>query len=75
MVNHISSDEWPEWIEIPGSTKRAGFKVRANADKPQASLQRARMMQELARQVTREYLGSGKGGTLPTLSDTEVPDD
>lgn len=72
VVNHISADELPDWIEIPGSTKRAGFKSRANFDKPRETLQRARRGMELARQITKEYFESGKaepGKPLPTVTE------
>lgn len=55
-VIHESMDPYPDRIEIPGSTKRAGFTCRVNADEPGKSIQRIRNMAELARQATKEAL-------------------
>ena len=56
VVYHENVDPYPDRIEIPGSTKRAGFTCRVNADEPGKSFQRIRNMAELARQATKEAL-------------------
>ena len=54
VVIHETMEPYPDRIEISGSTKRAGFSVRVNADEPGKSFQRIRNMAELARQATQE---------------------
>lgn len=51
VVIHETMEPYPDRIEISGSTKRAGFSVRVNADEPGKSFQRIRNMAELAEQV------------------------
>jgi hypothetical protein len=59
-VRHVSEDtsKYPDTITISGSTKRAGYTVRVNADDPHLSTRRIGVMAELAREATRQTLGS-----------------
>jgi hypothetical protein len=56
VVYHENADPYPDRIEMPGSTKRAGFTCRVNSDEPGKSFQRIKNMAELARQATKEAL-------------------
>lgn len=56
IVKHLSEDvsKYPDTISISGSTKKAGYTVRVNADDPEMSRKRIGVMAELAREATRQ---------------------
>lgn len=60
IIRHVSEDvsKYPDTITISGSTKRAGFTVRVNADDPQGSTKRIGIMAELAREATKQIIDS-----------------
>lgn len=60
IVHHENAEPYPDRIEISGSTKRAGFSVRVNADKPNESLKRIQNMIELSKQATKLYSGGAE---------------
>ena len=64
LIKHIFEDvsRYPDTITIAGSTKRAGYTVRVNADDPEMSRKRIGVMAELAREATRQTLGAKTQG-------------
>lgn len=60
MIKHLFEDDskYPDTITIAGSTKRAGYTVRVNADDPEMSKKRIGVIAELAREATRQTIGA-----------------